>query len=209
MCSTYGEYLEKVESFEEFLCRRFSGEDWQESRRMDEYCLMWLMHSSCLISLDRVALVWWSWSVMVGILWKCARNVKSMTAGLVERNRPVHCLATVQPRHILLCVYAAWCTSSLLGRTAWLSVCVPRTYTHHQDTICRCPPSYQGTHLGLLRVSDRTLVWNSTPRYKKTRPIGHCESKWCLCTLPRNLANFVTFFKNFFTSSPLFAAVKF
>jgi len=42
------------------------------------------------------------------------------------------------------------------------------------------------------------LVRNSTPRYKKTRPIGHCESKWCLCTLPRNLANFVTFFSEFF-----------
>ena len=45
---------------------------------------------------------------------------------------------------------AALRVSTLLGRSTRLSICLPRTHAHHQDTLCRCSPSYQGTCLGRL-----------------------------------------------------------
>ena len=93
-------------------------------------------------------------------VWMMFTRREIKTAIVDKVLRPVRCKA------INLCSFACssasgmmllcfWHTSSLLGWTAWLSTCLPRPHAHHQDTILRCPPSYQGACLGLLRVSGR------------------------------------------------------
>jgi len=95
------------------------------------------------------------------------------------------------------CVFcAAWCASSLLGRTARLSLCVSRTHAHHQDTVCRCPQSYQGACLGLLWVSDKT---HNRKLYRVSqedrRLLATVGQKRFHCTLASNFAKCWPIFK--------------